>query len=379
MNRLIKIFSIIGIWVCIFLIPGIAVSRIKLVALPERGSVVIRLDHPDGAFIEEERTLGLEKGVNKVDFSWKDVRIDPDSIQLIILTHPKQIQLLNVSFPSDENALVWEINSSSGGDEQVRVCYLLEGIDQLIHYQLVVNEKETQARLKMAVIVRNFSGEKFSFANVWLGYGQMVPLSIDHKETRKIVLKDSNTISIEKRWEWNDEKEPWQNPFPQQSKGIPILYELINSTTNGLGEHVLTQGKVRVFQEGKGGQTIFLGEDQIEAVPVGEKMKICIGKSFDISVDQRVMETRKINIRNNLKNRIVLYDTEELITAKLQNFKTTPVKLSMIQHIQGQWEMIESNIPFLLKNASELVFDISFAPLEKKELSFRFNRRNIRP
>jgi len=374
-----KLYQHIIILISIFLFPYITEARVKLVALPERGSIVIRLDNSDGAFIEEERTLSLEKGINKVDFSWKDVRIDPDSIQLLFLSHPKTVQLLNINYPSDENALVWEINSQEAGDEKVRVCYLLKDLDHLIEYRLLVNDKETIGHLQIALIVRNFSGEKFAFANIWVGYGKMIPLSIDHAETRKIIIKDIKNISLEKKWEWDAEKESWEKRLPQDDKGIPVIYSLANTTKNGLGEYVLSHGKVRVFQEKNDGQSIFLGEDQIKAVPVGEKMNVNIGRSFDISVDQRIMKTKKINIRNNNKNRIVLYDTDETIIASLKNYKTKPAKLSMLQHISGQWEMEECNIPFTLKSASELIFEIFLLPLEKKELSFRFNRRNIRP
>jgi hypothetical protein len=358
---------------------NVASSRTKLVTLPERGAVTIRLDHKDGAFIEEERTLHLEQGTNTVDFSWKDVQIDPDSIQLIMLTHPEKVQLMNVNYPPNENALVWDIYSPKACDERVRVCYLIQGLSHIIQYRLFVNHKETRARLQLSVVLKNFSGEKFSFANLWLGYGQILPVSIDHEETLKLNIQELDNIHIEKRWEWDANKENWNKSYPQASNGIPIYYVFKNSSKNGLGKHVLSGGKVRVFQEGKIGQPVLLGEDNAESVPVGETMKICIGRSFDISVDQRMMENRKINIRNNNKNRIVLYDTESYIVARLENFKTVPASLSLIQYIQGQWEMIDCNMPFTLENVAKLKFDISLAPLEKKELTFRFNRRNMRP
>ena len=38
---------------------------------------------------------------------------------------------------------------------------------------------------------------------------------------------------------------------------------------------------------------------------------------------------------------VVLYDTDEIITAKIENFKDGPAVLTMIQHIPGQWDMEE--------------------------------------
>src|SRR5512138_271768 len=77
-------------------------ARIKLVALPERAATVIRLDNPNATLIEEERVLTLQKGLNKVDFSWKGVQIDEDSIRLQMLGHPAEVTLLSVSYPPGE-------------------------------------------------------------------------------------------------------------------------------------------------------------------------------------------------------------------------------------------------------------------------------------
>ena len=51
-------------------------ARVKLVALPERARVVVSLSNPTATLIEEERLITLQKGVNKVDFSWRGVNLD---------------------------------------------------------------------------------------------------------------------------------------------------------------------------------------------------------------------------------------------------------------------------------------------------------------
>ena len=76
-----------------------AIARIKLVTLPDRDNTTVRLDNPLATLVEEERILNLHKGVNKVDFSWKGVRVDSDSIRLKIIQHPKETKLINVSYP----------------------------------------------------------------------------------------------------------------------------------------------------------------------------------------------------------------------------------------------------------------------------------------
>ena len=84
-------------------------ARIKLVTLPDRDDTTVRLDNPQATLVEEERILNLHKGVNKVDFSWKGVHVDSDSIRLKIIQHPKETTLINVSYPPISQSLVWDI------------------------------------------------------------------------------------------------------------------------------------------------------------------------------------------------------------------------------------------------------------------------------
>src|SRR5210317_728649 len=129
--------------VLLLMVSAVSHGRIKLVALPERAATVIRLDNPRATLIEEERVLTLQKGLNKVDFSWKAVSIDADSIRLAVLDHPSNVKLLNVSYPPGEAALVWEIASDGDYAETVRISYLLSNIDRLVTYNAIADKEET--------------------------------------------------------------------------------------------------------------------------------------------------------------------------------------------------------------------------------------------
>ena len=80
--------------------------------------------------------ITLQKGVNKVDFSWRGVNIDPTS-------HPGarahasegRGKVLNTSYPPNENALIWEIASGAAQEERVRISYLLSGLNRDIIYE----------------------------------------------------------------------------------------------------------------------------------------------------------------------------------------------------------------------------------------------------
>ncbi len=364
---------------------AVSQARIKLVALPERAATVIRLDNPQWTLIEEERVLTLQKGLNKVDFSWKGVSIDADSIRLRPLDHPKQVTLLNVSYPPNEAALVWEISCAENYAENVRISYLLRNIDRLITYKAIADKAETMVDLKSFLVLRNFSGEDFDKARVLLDYGEAFEQGIDHEETKQMLFLEADKVPITKVWTFDAARLPWDpEKLENKNVGIPVSYRIVNDGKSQLGQFALWGGKARLFQDDGQKSTIFLGEDVTGLVPVGEKMELYIGDSRDIVVTQRKMRDVQINQRKNNSERVVLYDTDEIITAKIENFKDSPAILTMIQHIPGQWDMEQCDMEYVKKDASTLEFEVTLPARTAegpavKELNMHYHRRNIRP
>ncbi len=353
-------------------------GRIKLVSLPERQEVMIRLDNTKATLVEEERVIMLQKGINQVDFSWKGVDIDPDSIRLVLLSHPERVNLLNVSYPPSESALVWEIASEEAWEEKVRVSYLLKNIDSLITYRALAAKDEKHLDLRSYLVLRNFSGEDFEKARIFLDIGESFEQKTVHEQTQQNLLFTAEKIPVEKVWFFDAKKLPWDPSRLDTSVGIPVAYRIENVSQNNLGRFGLPGGKVRVFQEDGHGSVIFLGEDKIGYVPPEERVEVFIGDSRDIVVTQQKTGERKINIRRNDDNQVVLYDTEEKIDATIENFKDQPATLTMTQYISGQWDMAECNLEYRLKDAGTLEFEIHLDPGEKKELNMHYHRRNVR-
>jgi hypothetical protein len=373
----------------------IAQGRIKLVALPERAATVIRLDNPQATLIEEERVLTLQKGLNKVDFSWKSVSIDADSIRLAALDHPGNVRLLSVSYPPDEAALVWDISSDGDYAETVRISYLLSNIDRLITYKAVANKEETKVDLKSFIILRNFSGEDFEKARVLLNYGEAFEQGIDHEETKQLLFLKAPEVPITKVWTFDAAKLPWDpEELENRNVGIPVSYRIVNDANSGLGKFALWGGKARIYQDDGHESTIILGEDNAILVPVGEKMELYIGDSRDIVVTQRKTTDNRENVRRSTdRRRIIMYDTDEEITAKIENFKDSPAELTMIQHIPGQWDMesctldgrrLSLGTDYKKKDANTLEFEIKLPARSEsgpatRELLMHYHQRNVRP
>ncbi len=361
----------------IFLISS-AEARIKLVAVPEREQAVVRLDNPYATLIEEERVLPLQKGVNKVDFAWKGVRIDPDSIRIRILSAPGRVNLLSVSYPPDEDALVWEISSSEALEARIRISYILYNIDRLVTYKLIADNEEQAVELESFLVLRNFSGEDFLDVKFQLDYGDSFQNMIRHEETKQMLFLKRARIPIEKKFTFDAGRLPWDPSRVDGNVGIPVSYVIRNDQESGLGDFSLWGGKVRIFQDDGRKTTIFLGEDNAGFTPVGEVMELVIGDSRDLVVTQRKQKDARINIRRDAKNRVILYDTDEVIQVKIENFRDQEAVLNIIQHIPGYWKMAKTTHPYRKESAGKIIFVVSIPAQGEETLIFNYHRRNVR-
>lgn len=372
LKRLIMIvlFALLACFPCL--------ARIKLVAVPERDKASVRLDNPSATYVEEERVLLLQEGINKVDFSWRGVMIDPDSIRIRILQNPDEVILLSVSYPPDENALVWEISSSRAREEKIRIGYILRNIDHLVTYKMIADKVETKVDMQSFLVVRNFSGEDFSDAGFYPEYGDTFQNSSQHEETKQFLFFRKDPVPVEKVFTFDAGKLPWDPEEQDTNVGIPVTYVIRNDKASGLGESSLWWGKVRVFQDDGKGSTIFLGEDYAPFTPSGKKMELKIGESRDIVVTQHKMKDTRINLRHNQSNTVILYDTDETIQARIENFRDQPAILTLIEHIPGQWDMSESTHEYEKENANTVRFLISVPAQGEETVVFNYNRRNVR-
>ena len=356
-----------------------ASARIKLTALPDRAAAIIRLDNPTFTLVEEERVLTLQKGVNQVDFSWKGVSINDDSIRLSPLDAKDQLVLLNVSYPPNEAALVWQVSAPQACNARVRISYLLMNIDRLVTYKGVAEQDESKLDLQSYLVLRNFSGEDFAMSKILLNYGEAFEKSVRDSETKQLLFFQKTGLPIQKTFKWDASSKPWDPELVSDNVGIPLYYTLHNTKEKGLGENTLWNGKTRVFQQDGHGSTIFLGEDTIDLVPVGDKMELYIGDSRDIVVKQKKTMDRMINVRRNTSDGVVLYDNEEKIETTIENFKDKPGTIILTQSIPGEWTMNKCTSEYELKDHETLEFSVDLKPKDKVTVVMHYTRKNLRP
>lgn len=329
MNR-IQSLCVLGILLLLGAVPPEVAARIKLTTLPVRERVEIQLDHPQLTLVEEERIVPLVKGVNQVDFSWANTRIDPDTLVLRILAppvdRPLDARVLSVSYPPNETALVWAVAASASGAARVRISYVLGGLSKDFHYRAVADRDENTLNLAQYLRVNNHANEAYDAAEFWAGVGERFTKPLGLSETREVELSRFAAVPVRKTYT-SDPVEFGYLDRAQDKLNVPMHY-VIRNAGGSLGREPLPEGKARIFQDdGKGG-TAFLGEDRGAFTPPDDELKLYLGLARDIVVRRTVDRNERQRIAGNL------YRYDVTLKYEIENFKDAPVTLDIVESVR---------------------------------------------
>lgn len=308
-----------------------ALARIKLITLPVRERVEIQLDHPNATLVEEERVVPLTAGLNQVDFSWAGTQISSDTIIFRILSPGGDgkidAKVLSVSYPPNENALVWQVSAARSGSARVRISYLLGGLTKSFHYRAVAAADEKTLTLWQYLRMQNLANEEFGSSNLWAGYGSQFLKPIGLNETKQVLAGKFVGVPVEKTYTC-DPSEHGYLDRAQNKLRVPMHYVLTNDKAHQLGAAPLPFGKARIFQDDGRGTPAFIGEDWGGFTPIDDKMRLYLGVAQDVVV--------KRTIDRNVTRRVAgnLYDREIVVKYEIENFKDVPVMLDVAENLR---------------------------------------------
>lgn len=303
-------------------------GRIKLITLPKRERVEIQLDNPNVTLVEEERVVPLLKGVNQVDFSWANTAIDKDSIQFRALgPDAGRVKVLSVSYPPNENALVWQVAADESGPARVRISYIIGQLNKSFEYRATASHDEKALVLSQYIRLHNLANEDFGDAGLWAGFGEHFSRPIGINETKQVLSAKFAGVPIEKTYTC----EPATLGYLDRGKNqlrVPMHYVIKNDKEHQLGEFPLMPGKARIFQDdGKGG-VAFVGEDWGKFTPIDDEMRLYLGLARDIVVIRTIEKNEKQRRGGNLHNHDVILKYE------IENFKDTPAVLDVTESLR---------------------------------------------
>lgn len=321
------------------LAPSPAEARIKLITLPVRERVEIQLDHESATLVEEERIVPLVAGTNQVDFSWANTQIDPSTIVFRVIQpapgseqdQEVEVNVLSVTYPPGENALVWQVASDASTSVAVRISYLLGGLTKSFNYRAIAEHDESTLTLSQYIRVKNFAGEGYDDTEIFAGLGDTFLKPIGVNETKQMLVERFEQIPVTKTYTADLHRFGWLDQS-QYKLRVPMHYRIENVQEKGLGGAVLPAGKVRIFQKDSpdaDATTAFLGEDFATHTPIGNHADLFLGVAQDIVVKRTVEARKDDRIAGNLHDRRVTLKYE------IENFKDQPVTLNLAEQVES--------------------------------------------
>jgi hypothetical protein len=113
----------------------------------------------------------------------------------------------------------------------------------------------------------------------------------------------------------------------------------------------LPAGKVRVFKEDADGSLEFVGEDAIDHTPRDEKVRVYLGNAFDVVGERTQTDFQRISNRT----------TEQSVKIELRNHKQEAIRVTVVEHVSGDWTITQKSQDFEKKDARTIEFTVPVA------------------
>ncbi|MDH7482134.1 MAG: hypothetical protein QHH26_09215 [Armatimonadota bacterium] len=290
--------------------------------------------------------------------------------------------------------LEWKIEATKPGNHDTEISYLANSINWKADYVAVVDALDKKVDITGWVTLDNKSGATYENATLnlmagdvhrvtpsprgvgaYAGYDVKLAMpepqftekaffeyhlytlqgktTVRDKETKQISLLSAAEVPAKKIYIY-DGRESWWRSWrgsvgyrPGESydvstnKKVNVFVEFVNSKDNNLGIP-LPKGTVRVYKQEADANRHFVGEDEIDHTPKDEKIRLYLGDAFDIVGEHKRTNFRRISDR----------EVEESFEITIRNHKDLPVSVLVVEHLLGDWRIVESSHKYFKKDAS---------------------------
>lgn len=275
--------------------------------------------------------------------------------------------------------LAWWVEAASAGAADAELSYLTGGMSWHAEYVAVVNPDDTALTLSSWVSVDNRSGATYPEAKLKLVAGDVHrvreefrhmrgvategvmmeaakpfaerelfeyhlyelqrPTTVADRETKQIALFHPASVrQVEKKFTFD---------AIQLGPKVVVTLEFENRSENGLGM-ALPGGKVRVYKQDKDGSQEFVGEDRVDHTARNEKVRLTVGKPFDVVAERKQTSHRRVSD----------HVTDEAFQIEVRNRKKEAITVVVVEHPQGDWEVFEKSRDFVKKDAFTIEFTV---------------------
>lgn len=291
--------------------------------------------------------------------------------------------------------LVWKTSAATGGKHLCKVTYMTGGMSWKANYVMVINPDDTQINWDGWVTLDNQSGATYQDAKLKLvagevnrvradnrGYDMLMesqprlakvaaappqfeeksffeyhlytlgrPTTIKQAQTKQVSLLSAQQVPVDKVFEYDGAR---------NDKSVEVKLEFKNSEERNMGMP-LPKGVVRAYKADSDGSLEFIGEDQLDHTPRNEEISIKMGNAFDVVGERNREDHRRLSDRTH-------EDTYKIV---LRNHKKEDIQVKVVEHVHGDWKMMESTHKHIKKDQNTLHFLVNVPAEGETELRYR--------
>jgi hypothetical protein len=178
------------------------------------------------------------------------------------------------------------------------------------------------------------------------------PTTLKQNQQKQVALLGARDVKLDKTFRAIGSAALYRN---QQGSTITdikvgVYVAFSNTVANSLGMP-LPKGIVRVYKADSSGNNQFVGEDSIDHTPKDEELELKLGDAFDVVAERTQTDYRKLGSRR----------CETAWKIEVRNHKDEDVEVELVEPLYGDWEVLESNLPYEKRDARTIVFAMPVA------------------
>ncbi|MEJ2698560.1 MAG: DUF4139 domain-containing protein, partial [Desulfuromonadales bacterium] len=271
------------------------------------------------------------------------------------------------------------LHSAAGGPQDLELSYLTTGLSWKADYVAELNPGENRMQLSGRATLTNSSGIDYRAARVQLVAGKVNRVSAGeprpvmfeavrakaaapmpeesffdyHLYTlpRAVTLRDNQSkqtalleaadIPVVREYMLRGSGTYYQTASPgsQGKASVGVYLKFRNDAKSGLGQP-LPAGVLRVYQSESAGNARFVGEDRIDPTPRDGQVQVLLGEAFDVTAERRQTDFKRLAGTGRYTGVF-----ESAYRIELKNAKNNPVKVTVVEPVPGDWEIVEENHP----------------------------------
>lgn len=172
-------------------------------------------------------------------------------------------------------------------------------------------------------------------------------IAVGERESKQAALFLPIKVDVDHfyKYQWSETK-----------SAVKSIIAFKNDKKSGLG-FPLPPGRIGIIDKNT---DTFLGSGDFEGTPAGEEAEIFMGTAFDIKVERKRTDHRKLGRNRNA-------DSFEI---KIRNHKSDDAKLIIVEELYGYWEIVEKSDDYTKKDFQTIEFEVTVPAGGEKEVTY---------